>query len=137
LNRLERFGLDQAACPRGLAGWLLGKAMARFTWPDNRWTVDILNLQPEDNVIEIGCGPGVAALYAARRAGHVWGFDHSLSMLRQACERSSRAASPGPDLHQRRRYPDPVSKRRLRRRSGRALDLLLAGSGQKPGGGAV
>lgn len=37
--------------------------------PSNRIIVDLLELTPDDNVLEIGCGPGAAVELAAERIG--------------------------------------------------------------------
>jgi hypothetical protein len=48
--------------PAGLLGRVVGWIMANR--PSNiersRWTVDLLNVQPTDHVLEIGFGPGLA-----------------------------------------------------------------------------
>jgi ubiquinone/menaquinone biosynthesis C-methylase UbiE len=55
----------------------------------NRWVVSLLGVQPTDQVLEIGFGPGVAVAALARAgAGHVYGIDHSAVMLRQASRRN-------------------------------------------------
>jgi cyclopropane fatty-acyl-phospholipid synthase-like methyltransferase len=41
-------------------------------------------LTPADRVVDIGCGPGTAARYAARRAAAATGIDPDLAMLRLA-----------------------------------------------------
>lgn len=57
----------------------------------NAWAVSLLDVQPTDRVLEIGCGPGVALLELARIAaeGYVCGIDHSEVMLRQAARRNA------------------------------------------------
>lgn len=63
----------------------------------NQWTVDLLDLQPQDNVLEIGFGPGLAIEGAALRVteGLVTGVDHSEVMLRQASKRNADAIAAG------------------------------------------
>ena len=63
----------------------------------NRWTVDLLNIQPQDYVLEIGCGPGLALEGCLNRAteGMVVGLDHSQTMLDQACRRNRQAFKAG------------------------------------------
>lgn len=50
--------------------------------PSNRqrsgWVVSLLGVQPADQVLEIGFGPGLAVAELVRAgAGHVYGIDHS------------------------------------------------------------
>ncbi len=55
----------------------------------NRRTVELMKLQPQMNVLEIGCGPGLALLHCARllRSGRAVGIDHSAVMIEQAAAR--------------------------------------------------
>ena len=57
----------------------------------------ILNIRPEDDVLEVGCSPGVAIEHAAKLAsgGKVVGIDHSALMLRQARRRNAKAIGAG------------------------------------------
>jgi len=55
----------------------------------NRWAVRLLDVQPADRVLELGCGPGVAIAALASR-GMVVGVDHSAVMIGQ--RRRNRAA---------------------------------------------
>jgi len=63
----------------------------------NRWAVQLLDVQPTDRVIELGCGPGVAIAALAARAirGLVVGVDHSQVMIRQARRRNRAAVRAG------------------------------------------
>jgi hypothetical protein len=40
-----------------LAGWIMANRPSNIE--RNRWTVDLLNVQPSDHVLEIGFGPGL------------------------------------------------------------------------------
>ena len=81
--------------PTGLPGRLVGWIMANR--PSNiqrsRWTVDLLQVQETDHVLEIGFGPGVAIECVARLAsrGHVVGIDHSPLMVERAIRRNRAA----------------------------------------------
>jgi SAM-dependent methyltransferase len=63
----------------------------------NRWAVGLLDVRPDDRVLEIGFGPGVAITELARRAprGFVCGIDHSDVMVRQATRRNDAAVRAG------------------------------------------
>jgi SAM-dependent methyltransferase len=85
------------ALPRGWAGALGGRLMARVNRGVNAWLVELLEIGPRDRVLEIGCGPGVGISLAAARAidGTVVGVDPSPVMLRQARERNETAVRRG------------------------------------------
>ncbi len=57
--------------------------------------VDRLLLAQEDNVLEIGFGPGTAVKLAARHAGFVAGVDPSIEMVLQAKRRNRSAIRAG------------------------------------------
>jgi ubiquinone/menaquinone biosynthesis C-methylase UbiE len=69
--------------------------MAVYNRSENVWTVGLLNLQPGDRLLEVGCGPGVALQAAARSAALSVGLDHSTAMLGQARRRNHRALIAG------------------------------------------
>jgi SAM-dependent methyltransferase len=85
--------------PRGaggrLAGWVMGHRGSNRE--RNEWAVGLLDVQPDDRVLEIGFGPGVAIHEIARRAtnGFVVGVDHSEVMVRQATRRNAAAVRDG------------------------------------------
>jgi len=57
----------------------------------------LLDIRPEDDVLEVGFGPGLAIERAADLAsrGRVVGIDHSEVMLRQARRRNAKAIGTG------------------------------------------
>jgi cyclopropane fatty-acyl-phospholipid synthase-like methyltransferase len=86
---------DQFRRPRGALGVLAGGIMSRRTSnvERSRWTVELLDLQPHHHALEVGYGPGLAIVAAARRAsaGRVVGLDHSPTMQAMAQRRVQRA----------------------------------------------
>src|SRR5271154_6138649 len=89
---MDRDVIGQAHRPRGAAGRVTAWEMAHR--PSNRqrsrWVVALLDVQPTEQVLEIGFGPGLAIAALARAgAGHVYGIDHSGVMLRQASKRNA------------------------------------------------
>lgn len=94
-----RGGLAQFHQPTGavghVAGWIMGRRSSNVA--RNRWAVQLLDIQPTDRVIELGCGPGVALAALATRAirGLVVGVDHSQVMIRQARRRNRAAIRAG------------------------------------------
>jgi SAM-dependent methyltransferase len=85
--------------PTGLLGRLVGLIMA--TRPSNlernMRTLAQVDIQPDDRILEIGFGPGIAIARAAELAkrGKVIGVDHSELMLRQASRRNATAIAAG------------------------------------------
>jgi ubiquinone/menaquinone biosynthesis C-methylase UbiE len=92
-------GVAQFHHPTGflgrVAGWIMGRRPSNVA--RNRWAVGLLDVQPTDRVIELGCGPGVAIAALADRAvrGLVVGVDHSRVMIRQAGRRNRTAVRAG------------------------------------------
>ncbi len=98
VRALDRDVIGQGHHPRGAAGSVTGWVFAHR--PSNRqrngWVVSLLDVQPADQVLEIGFGPGLAVAGLARAGvGHVYGIDHSGVMLRQASRRNAAAIRAG------------------------------------------
>jgi SAM-dependent methyltransferase len=85
--------------PHGAGGRAAGWVMAHrgSNRRRNVWAVGLLEVQPDDRVLEIGFGPGIAIGELARRAtrGRVVGVDHSEVMVRQASRRNAAAVRDG------------------------------------------
>ena len=77
--------------PRGLLGRIGGAVMARMNWPAAAWGVELLQLRDNEQVLEVGCGPGVAIelLASAAPGVRVAGVDPSRLMVRLATERNA------------------------------------------------
>ncbi len=98
VRALDRDAIGQAHHPRGAAGSVTGWVFAHrpSNRQRNRWVVSLLGVQPADQVLEIGFGPGLAVAELARAgAAHVYGIDHSGVMLRQASRRNAAAVRAG------------------------------------------
>jgi len=87
--------VEQFHHPRGLPGRLAGWIMAtrQSNLERNRWTLDLLDPQPDDQVLELGPGPGITLSLLLERVplGHVTGLDHSAAML-SACRKANARA---------------------------------------------
>ena len=96
---IRKFLRAQFGHPTGFWGSVSGKVMAHT--PSNRermsWVVSLLDIRPQDRVLEIGFGPGLAIEQVSRIAssGFVAGFDHSEIMLRQAAKRNAKGIRDG------------------------------------------
>ncbi len=91
--------VEQFGNPRGFLGTIAGLIMR--VRPSNRErnlrTLGILDIQPADQVLEVGFGPGLAVERAVELAsrGKVYGIDHSELMLREASRRNAKAIAAG------------------------------------------
>jgi len=98
-STLKRYLISQFGRPRGPVGWLAGRIMAArgSNRLRNRWTVDLMDLQPAHRVLELGYGPGLALAEVCARlpGGAVVGLDHSPEMHRMAAARNRAAAASG------------------------------------------
>ena len=83
----------QSRKPSGLLGRLMGFLMNWRHRPLSQWTVELMNIQPDDSVLDIGCGGGVAIKEIAKIAasGFVAGVDYSDIMVRQALRHNAAA----------------------------------------------
>ena len=85
--------------PHGTLGQLAGFVMAKrpSNIERNVWTLDLLDLKPDDHLLEVGFGPGIAIQLASESIdeGLIVGVDHSETMLCQASKRNARAIERG------------------------------------------
>lgn len=82
-----------------LAGWIMSHRSSNLA--RNRWTVELLNVQPDDVVCELGPGPGVTLGLLLERARRVVAVDHSALMLDACRARHRQAVTDGRlTLHQ-------------------------------------
>ncbi len=98
MNRINDFLLTgQYGHPRGIVGRVLGEQMVRQHVSETDWTISRLNIQPEDQILELGFGAGRAIELVATQApdGHVFGIDISQTMMHAASCRNARAIKSG------------------------------------------
>jgi ubiquinone/menaquinone biosynthesis C-methylase UbiE len=83
--------------PQGLLGRLGGIIMARTNADCGSWVSDLLEVGPNDRVLEVGFGPGVVIQRLSKLAvaGHVAGIDQSREMVEQARARNATAIQSG------------------------------------------
>lgn len=88
---------SQFAHPEGWVGRFVGMILALKNRERNAWTISMLNLQPNDQVLEIGFGPGQAIQEIAKLTpnGFVAGIDLSEVMVAQAGRRNAAAIRSG------------------------------------------
>jgi ubiquinone/menaquinone biosynthesis C-methylase UbiE len=68
----------------GISGWVAALSMRIGRSGDAQLAIDLTALAPGEHVLDIGCGPGVAARAAAARGAVVTGVDPADVMLRVA-----------------------------------------------------
>jgi len=85
----------QFSKPEGPLGWLVGHAMAMKNRERSEFVFSVLELRPQDRVLEIGFGPGTDLVRASQTASYVAGIDHSDVMVKQALQRNARAVREG------------------------------------------
>ena len=95
--RLQRAFASQFARPRGPFGQLAARFMRQGNAPFNHWIVELLSVNADDRILEVGFGPGVALTELLQRApnGFVAGVDASTSMANQARARHRQAIADG------------------------------------------
>jgi SAM-dependent methyltransferase len=90
--RKPQFIARQGRKPSGLLGQIVARVMAKETADENDFAVELLQLQRQDAVLEIGCGHGDTLAKAAKLAsgGLLCGVDFSPTMNRIATRRHRR-----------------------------------------------
>jgi ubiquinone/menaquinone biosynthesis C-methylase UbiE len=88
---------SQFAHPEGWLGRLVGVILALKNRQRNAWTISLLDVQPNDKVLEIGFGPGQAIQELAKLTpnGFIYGIDLSDVMVAQASKRNADAIRSG------------------------------------------
>jgi ubiquinone/menaquinone biosynthesis C-methylase UbiE len=83
------------AHPRGWLGRLAGRIMLYTNSQDD--VLDVLDVQPGDDVLEVGYGPGGLVRLLAERTGaaHIYGVDPSRAMRDQASSHNRKAVRAG------------------------------------------
>ncbi len=96
-QHLARLWNQQYRSPSGIVGWLAGERMVRQHRPETAWTMNLLEIQPTDTVLEVGFGAGQGIKLAAEKAsdGRVMGIDLSAVMVRVATRRNAQTVKAG------------------------------------------
>jgi SAM-dependent methyltransferase len=87
----------QMQYPKGFLGKVLFAWMTPKTIAHARWTVDLLVIQPEDKIIEIGFGNGanIELLLQKAKRGTVTGVEISKTAIEMATRKNAKAISEG------------------------------------------
>jgi ubiquinone/menaquinone biosynthesis C-methylase UbiE len=89
--------MDQFRKPTGKIGWLIGQVMASKNKERSQWVLSLLKVQPDDQILEIGFGPGTDIQRVSQHAsrGFVAGIDYAEIMVCQARKRNAAAIRAG------------------------------------------
>ena len=87
----------QMQYPRGIFGKILFAWMTRKTIAHARWTVDLMDIQPDDDIIEIGFGNGanIQLLLQQAARGSVTGVEISDTAIEMASKKNAKAITEG------------------------------------------
>ncbi|WP_010529388.1 class I SAM-dependent methyltransferase [Lentibacillus jeotgali] len=88
---------SQFAEPHGRTGQLVGWFMSKENKSINKWTIDFLDIQNDDHVLEIGFGSGKAMKYVLKQGNNlsITGVDPSNVMVYQALRRLNKRLIKG------------------------------------------
>lgn len=87
--------LSQAAKPIGFCGRIRARLMAIAHRTIYRNVAAALNLQPEDDYLEIGCGSGIFMKLYASHVRSITGLDHSEDMVKLATHYNRKRVEEG------------------------------------------
>ena len=116
--------------PKGTLGRLGGIRLARVNRDAAAQVIELLDVRPDDKVLEVGFGPGVAIQLLLQRlpTGSVAGVDRSQEMVGQAAARNSDALrNRRVDLHYGSAEPLRVRRPDVRQGTRDQFDAGVAG----------
>ncbi|MEH6996620.1 class I SAM-dependent methyltransferase [Neobacillus drentensis] len=93
IDRVKGFIDNQYRKPKGIIGTYIGEKMVQQHKPETIWTVELLNIQQSESVLELGCGAGYAMKLILEQniIGKVVGLDLSPTVIRSAMIRNKKA----------------------------------------------
>lgn len=79
--------------PKGIIGTYIGEKMVRQHKTETNWSLELLNIQHGDRILELGCGAGYAIKLILEKnlAEEIVGLDISPTILRSARIRNKKA----------------------------------------------
>jgi ubiquinone/menaquinone biosynthesis C-methylase UbiE len=81
--------------PKGIIGTYIGEKMVRQHKTETNWTLELMNIQQGDRILELGCGAGYAIKLILEKnlAEEIVGLDISPTIIRSARMRNKKAIS--------------------------------------------
>jgi cyclopropane fatty-acyl-phospholipid synthase-like methyltransferase len=94
---IKKFLTRQFGNPKGMFGYVVGLALTLKNRKRLNWAAEVLDVQENDSIMEMGCGPGVAVELIASKlvSGHITAFDRSPLMTKMAISRNRRKIQRG------------------------------------------
>jgi ubiquinone/menaquinone biosynthesis C-methylase UbiE len=86
--KLKEIKLHQSMMPRGFGGCIMGWIMLIVHDSINKLALPMLDLRPEDNMLDVGCEPGCFLKKHASHIKTVAGMDVSEVMIKMAIRRN-------------------------------------------------
>lgn len=86
---------SQYKTPRGIIGTYIGEKMVRQHKAETNWSLELMNIQKGDRILELGCGAGYAVKSISEKdlAEEIVGLDISPTIIRSARIRNKKAIS--------------------------------------------
>ncbi|WP_102262611.1 class I SAM-dependent methyltransferase [Mesobacillus jeotgali] len=83
----------QYKTPKGIIGTYIGEKMVRQHKTETNWTLELLNVQKGDRILELGCGAGYAIKLLLKKdlTQEIVGLDISPTIIRSAQFRNKKA----------------------------------------------
>ncbi|MBT2636728.1 class I SAM-dependent methyltransferase [Bacillus sp. ISL-39] len=90
---IREFIDSQYKTPRGIIGAYIGEKMVRQHKTETNWSLELMNIQKGDRLLELGCGAGYAIklIFERNLAEEIVGLDISPTIIRSARIRNKKA----------------------------------------------
>jgi ubiquinone/menaquinone biosynthesis C-methylase UbiE len=97
LKRIISYIDSQYGNPTGALGKYIGEKMVKQHQPETYWTIDLLALNKDEKVLELGCGAGFAMKLLLQKSSvrKITGLDISETVLKLARKRNSHELTQG------------------------------------------
>ena len=92
-KKTREFIDQQYKTPKGIIGTYIGEKMVRQHTTETNWTLELMNVQKGDRILELGCGAGYAIKLLLEKdlTQEIVGLDISPTIIRSAKLRNKKA----------------------------------------------